>query len=130
METQEREEDSAEDVRSATERARTRASQAIGHVPEIAGNARRRAGQAGERLLGAFSRVRSGARSSLTGLQRLPDSGLRLLAAVSLGFGAGLRLAGARRLATLAGFAPASIFGIAIVSRPSHAQPKPNPARP
>jgi hypothetical protein len=48
----------------------------------------------------------------------MPDSALRLLAAASIGLGAGLRLAGAPRLVTLAGFAPASIFGFAIMSRP------------
>jgi hypothetical protein len=60
----------------------------------------------------------------------MPDSGLRLLAAASLGFGAGLRLAGAPRLATLAGLAPASVFGFAIMSRRAGTLPELHPSRP
>jgi hypothetical protein len=74
--------------------------------------------------------VQSGAENTVTRLQKMPDSALRLLAAASIGLGAGLRLAGAPRLATLAGFAPASILGFAIVSRPSRTHPAPDPARP
>lgn len=126
METQEHGQRSLAGVRSATNRARTKVSEVVARVPEISGNARHRAGQVAERLPGAFGRVRSGAESSVTELQRMPDSRLRMLAAVSIGFGAGLRLAGASRLATFAGFAPASILGFAIISRPRLA---PHPAR-
>ena len=66
----------------------------------------------------------------MTNLQTVPDSGLRLLAAVSVGFGAGLRLAGKTRLAALAGFAPASLFGFAIFSRPRPVHAEPRPVRP
>jgi hypothetical protein len=48
----------------------------------------------------------------------------------SIGLGAGLRLAGAPRLATLAGLAPASIFGFAIMSRPGKAHLEQSPSRP
>ena len=72
-----------------------------------------------DQLPTAFDRVRSGAGSTVTRLQTMPDSGLRLLAAASIGLGAGLRLAGAPRLAILAGFASASVLGFAIVSRPN-----------
>ncbi|MGD0861131.1 MAG: hypothetical protein ABSA21_00025 [Candidatus Limnocylindrales bacterium] len=127
METQNSGQQSVEGVRSLIEQARAEVSEAVGHVPEIAGEARRRAGQIVERLPGAYGRARSGAQSTVTRLQKVPDSGLRLLAAASIGLGAGLRLAGAPRLATLAGFAPASILGFAIVSRPHVA---PHRARP
>jgi len=60
----------------------------------------------------------------------MSDSRLRLLAAASVGFGAGLRLAGASRLATLAGFVPASVLGFAIVSRPDRPVVVPRPTRP
>lgn len=130
METQEKGQESFAGARSAIGRVRTKGSEAIGHVPEAVGQARHRAGQVAERLPGALGRARSGAQSTVTKLQTVPDSGLRLLAATSIGFGAGLRLAGAPRLATLAGFAPASILGFAIVSRPNRVHLEPHPVRP
>jgi hypothetical protein len=66
----------------------------------------------------------------VTRLQTMSNSRLGLLAAASIGFGAGLRLAGAPRLATLAGFAPASILGFAIASRPNPTRAALRPARP
>jgi hypothetical protein len=70
------------------------------------------------------------AQSALARLQTISDARLGLLAAVSIGFSAGLRLAGAPRLAALAGLAPASIVGFAIVSRPSRTRPAPNRTQP
>jgi hypothetical protein len=93
-------------------------------------DARRRAGQVAERVPGALGQVEFGVRSAVTRLQTMPDSGLRLLAVASIGLGAGLRLAGAPRLATLAGLAPASIFGFAIMSRPGKAHLEQSPSRP
>lgn len=130
METQDSEQEWTEGVRSAIEQARTEVSKAVGHVPGIAGQARYRAEQVAGRLPDAFGRVRTRAESTVTRLQTMPDSELGLLAAVSIGLGAGLRLAGASRLATLAGLAPASILGFAIVSRPSRAHLAPLPVRP
>jgi hypothetical protein len=99
-------------VRRAIDAVRTKASAATAHVPEAVGH------------------VREGAQGTMTNLQTVPDSGLRLLAAVSVGFGAGLRLAGKKRLAALAGFAPASVFGLAIFSRPRPVHAEPRPVRP
>ena len=130
METQEHGQESFAAARSAIDRARTKGSEAIGHVPEVADQARHRAGQVADRLPRALGSVRSGAKHTVTRLQTVPNSGLRLLAATSIGFGAGLRLAGAPRLATLAGFAPASILGFAILSRPSRGHLEQHPARP
>lgn len=107
-----------EGARSAMRRGRAEVSGIAGRMSLVAGDARRRADEVAERLPGVIGRVRSGARTGVTGLQRVPDAELSLLAAASIGFGAGLRLAGAPRLATLAGFAPASILGFAIFSRP------------
>ena len=130
IETAEGEHDPLEGLRHGTEQIRTRTSEVAGHVSAIAGGARPRAGRVAEQLPAVFDRLRSGAGRGVTSLQRMPDSGLRLAAAVAVGFGAGLRLAGARRLAALAGFAPASILGFAIVSRPHEARPRSRPARP
>jgi hypothetical protein len=120
----------AKGARAVVGRVRTGLSNAIGHVPGIAGSARKRVGHAAEALPEAVSRAESGARSTVTGLQTMSDSRLRLLAAASIGFGTGLRLAGASRLATVAAFVPASIFGFAIVSRPSRANLKAHPTQP
>lgn len=84
-----------------TDRFRLGAGQVVGHIP------------------GTARLAESGARSGVTRLQTMSDTRLGLLAAASIGFGAGLRLAGAPRLATLAGLAPASILGFAIASRPN-----------
>lgn len=118
METPDNERELVESAQRAAEQAGTDVSEAIGHVPGIVGRARSRAEQLAERFPEAFGRVQSGAQSTVTRLQTMPDSELRLLAAASLGLGAGLRIAGAPRLAMLAGFAPAAILGFAIVSRP------------
>ena len=75
METQDGEQESFEGARAAIDQARTEMSRAIGHVPEIAGEARDRAGQVADRLPGAFDRVRSGAESTVTSLQTMPDFG-------------------------------------------------------
>ncbi|HEY1169510.1 MAG TPA: hypothetical protein VGE81_11125 [Candidatus Limnocylindrales bacterium] len=129
LETQDSGQELDEGVRGRIDQARTAVSETMGHVPEIAGKARHGAEQVADRLPGAFVRVQSGAQSTVTRLQTMPDSALRLLAAASVGFGAGLRLAGAPRLAALAGFAPAPILGFAIFSRPSRARPAPHGAR-
>ena len=87
-------------------------------------------GQVVLRLPETAAMARSGAQNTVTRLQTLSDSRLGLLAAASIGLGTGLRLAGAPRLATLAGFAPASILGFAIASRPIPPRPAPSAARP
>jgi hypothetical protein len=120
----------AKGVRAAIGRTRARLSNAIGRLPGIASSARKRAGQATASLPAAMGRAETGVRGTVTNLQTMSDSRLRLLAATSIGFGAGLRLAGRSRLATLAGFVPASVFGFAIVSRPSKAHPATTPTQP
>jgi hypothetical protein len=130
METQDGGREFSEGVHGLADQAESEAPEAAGHVREMADGARRRAGEVADRLPGAFSHVRAGAENAVTRLQTLPDSGLRLLAAVSLGLGAGLRLAGAPRLVTLTALAPASVLGFAIVSRPSKTLPELHPSRP
>jgi hypothetical protein len=128
METYDNEREPAEGVRSKIERARTTASEAIRRVPAMAGKTRdgveQVAEQVTERFPGTLAQAQKDAQGAMTRLQTVPDSGLRLLAAASIGLGTGLRLAGAPRLVTLAGFAPAPILGYAILSRPHPARPK------
>ncbi|MGZ6265346.1 MAG: hypothetical protein ACXWN4_00380 [Candidatus Limnocylindrales bacterium] len=82
------------------------------------------------RLPETWGHVWAGAKGALANLQTVPDSGLRFLAGVSIGIGAGLRLGGRKRLAALAGFVPASIFGFAIMSRPHPTNLETKPVRP
>jgi hypothetical protein len=130
MDYQEQEHVSFGRARSAVARVRATAAAAIGHVPGAVNNARHRVGGVADRLPGTLGHVRAGAQSTVTNLQTVPDSGLRLMAAGAVGLGAGLRLAGKTRLAALAGFVPASVFGFAIMSRPRPARSEPKPVRP
>jgi len=124
MDTYDSELELNEGVRGKIARARNSASRAMAQLPALAGKTRAGAVQVADHLPGAFAQAGKGARGAVTKLQTMPDSGLRLLAAGSVGLGTGLRLAGAPRLVTLAGFAPASVFGFAILSRPHPAPSK------
>ena len=71
------------------------------------------------RVPAALRVTRAGVDGTTAALQTLPDSTLRWIAATSVGFGAGLRLAGAPRLVSAAGAAPALIVGVVIALRPT-----------
>jgi hypothetical protein len=75
------------------------------------------ADQVGTRLPDIASAGAEGAAESVKMLQELSDPRLKLLVAFSLGAGAGLWMAGAPRLVTLAALSPALVAGIAIASR-------------
>ncbi len=87
-------------VSVAARKARTGATIVIVHVP------------------GTIHATWAGALGTTSALQTLPDPTLRLLAAGSVGLGAGFFLAGAPRLVVAAGVAPALILGAAIIARP------------
>jgi hypothetical protein len=87
-----------------------------GAAAALAG-ARATADEVGTRLPSIASAGAEGAAESVRMLQELPDPRLELLAAFSLGIGAGLWLAGAPRLVTLAALSPALLVGVAIASR-------------
>ena len=89
-----------------------------GRVSGALGFARTSASTLMERVPGTVRATRAGARRTTSALQRLPDSTLGWLTAVSVGLTAGLKLAGAPRLVTAAGAAPALIIGAAIALRP------------
>lgn len=72
-----------------------------------------------ERMPGAARATGAGMRGTTSALQHLPDSKLRWLAAGSIGLAAGFQLAGAPRLARMAGVAPALFMGAAMASRPT-----------
>jgi hypothetical protein len=79
--------------------------------------ARATADEVGTRLPGITSAGAEGAAGSVRMLQELSDPRLQLLMAFSLGVGAGLWMAGAPRLVTLAALSPALVAGVAIASR-------------
>ena len=87
-----------------------------GAAAAVAG-ARVVADEVGTRLPGIASAGAEGAAESVKMLQELSDPRLKLLVAFSLGVGAGLWMAGAPRLITLAALSPALVAGIAIASR-------------
>ena len=66
---------------------------------------------------GTARAARTGVRRTTIALQRLPDSKLRWLTASSVGLATGFKLAGAPRLVTAAGAAPALFMGAAIALR-------------
>jgi len=78
-----------------------------------------------ERTPGTMQATRAGAHALTVALQTLPDSTLRWLAAGSVGFGAGLYLAGAPRVVTAAGVAPALAIAAAIALRPIESKTAP-----
>jgi hypothetical protein len=87
-----------------------------GAAAAVAG-ARVVADEVGTRLPGIASAGAEGAAESVKMLQELSDPRLKLLVAFSLGVGAGLWMAGAPRLVTLAALSPALVAGVAIASR-------------
>jgi hypothetical protein len=87
-----------------------------GAAAALAG-ARATADEVGTRLPGIASAGAEGAAESVKMLQELSDPRLQLLMAFSLGVGAGLWMAGAPRLVTLAALSPALVAGVAIASR-------------
>jgi hypothetical protein len=87
-----------------------------GAATALAG-ARATADEVGTRLPGIASAGAEGAAESVKMLQELSDPRLQLLMAFSLGVGAGLWMAGAPRLVTLAALSPALVAGVAIASR-------------
>lgn len=72
-----------------------------------------------ERVPGTMNAARAGVLTTTSALQKLPDSTLRSLAASSAGLGAGLYIAGKRRLAVAAGVAPALVMSAVIALRPT-----------
>ncbi len=90
-----------------------------GRVAGAIGTVRRSTERLIARTPAALRAARVGVDGTTAALQTLPDSTLRWIAATSVGLGAGLRLAGAPRLVSAAGAAPALIVGAAIALRPT-----------
>jgi hypothetical protein len=105
-------------VRKAVGRVGATGSKVVGRVGGWAGSAGRNGSHVAVRFPETWGSFRSGAESTVTNLQKVPDSELGYLAAASVGLGAGLGIAGAPRLASFAGFGCAAVLGFAMISRP------------
>jgi uncharacterized protein YjbJ (UPF0337 family) len=107
----------SEDVPSSDLEMPTRKTRVVQGAKDAVGLARTSVGTVIERVPGTARATRAGARRTTSALQRLPDSTLRWLTASSVGLAAGLKIAGAPRLVTAAGAAPALVMGAAIALR-------------
>jgi hypothetical protein len=83
---------------------------------EVVGVMRDTAGEVGERLPDMIQTVRAGAVDGARMMQSWPDPTQRMVAAVSLGLGVGMTLAGAPRLIIAATLVPAMVVATAIVT--------------
>jgi hypothetical protein len=98
--------------------ARNGVANLLGRVPGTIKTTQAGAANLLARVPGTIKTTQAGALATTTALQQLPDSTLQSLAASSAGLGAGLYLAGRRRLAVAAGVIPALIVSVAIAVRP------------
>lgn len=105
-------------VSGSAKAARNGAANLVGRVPGTIRMTQAGAANLLARVPGTIRTTQAGALATTTALQQLPDSTLQSLAASSAGLGAGLYLAGRRRLAVAAGVIPALIVSVAIAVRP------------
>ncbi len=112
-------EERPEDGQSTEPETPTRKARVARSAKDAVGFARTSVGTIVGRVPGTARATRAGVRRTTTALQRLPDSKLRWLTATSVGLAAGFKLAGAPRLVTAAGAAPALLMGAAIALRPT-----------
>jgi len=103
---------------AAAHRLRKHLAGAARRASSAIGTARASAATLISKVPGTIDATRAGALTTTSALQTLPDPTLRWLAATSVGLGAGLHLAGAPRLVSAAGVAPALMIGAALLLRP------------
>jgi hypothetical protein len=108
---------SSEASRTVVDAAAEFATKAQDGAAAALAGARATADEVWTRLPGIATAGAEGAAESVRMLQELSDPRLELLAAFSLGVGAGLWMAGAPRLVTLAALSPALLVGVAIALR-------------
>ncbi len=112
-----------EQSRSSVSQIRLAVGDAIDRVPDVLEAARSGVEQVAEQMPAAVERTRVGAQRTTTSLQAMPATTLRLIAGVSIGLAAGLTLAGAPRLVSLAALVPAIFVGGAEATRQGTHQP-------
>ena len=106
-----------DETRSAAGQIRDAVGDAMDRVPDVLEAARSGVGQVADQMPAAVERTRVGAVRTTMTLQGMPDTTLRLIAGASIGLAAGLTLAGAPRLVSLAALVPALFAGGAEATR-------------
>ena len=112
-----------DETRSTAGQIRDAVGDAMDRVPDVLEAARSGVGQVTDQMPAAVERTRVGAVRTTTTLQGMPDTTLRLIAGASIGLAAGLTLAGAPRLVSLAALVPAIFVGGAEATRQGTRQP-------
>jgi hypothetical protein len=122
-ETKEHAKDAAHVARDAASGAadhvRAGTATAADAVPEVISKIRTGVEEVADRLPDALEAARTGAAATAGTLREMPEPTLRVLAALSVGMGIGLYVAGAPRLVTMAAFAPAVMAGLTVAMSPS-----------
>ena len=111
------------ETRSAAGQIRDAVGGAMDRGPARLEAARGGVEQVAEAMPAAVERTRVGAVRTTTTLQGMPDTTLRLIAGASIGLAAGLTLAGAPRLISMAALVPALFVGGAEATRQGRRQP-------
>jgi hypothetical protein len=109
--------DGAPDMPGAN-RLRTGAAAAAEAIPEAMHRIRGTVDTVAERLPDAVATARTTARETADSIRGLPEPTRRSLAALSIGLGIGLALAGAPRLLTMAALAPALVAAMVATVEP------------
>jgi len=90
------------------------AQAAVEQAPAVLRALRSGIDEMADRLPGAASAVQAGAAATSESIRTMPEPGLRLLAALSVGMGIGLYAAGAPRVATLVAITPAIVAAVVL----------------
>jgi hypothetical protein len=98
----------------AADHVRAAAASAADAAPEVISKIRTGVDEVADRLPDALEAARSGAVATADTLREMPEPTLRVLAALSIGMGVGLYVAGAPRLVTMTAFAPAVLAGLTV----------------
>jgi len=106
----------------AADQVRAGAATAAEAVPEVVSMLRGGVDGVAERLPDALDAARTGATATRDSLREMSPPTLRVLAALSIGMGVGLYIAGAPRLVTFAAFTPALLAGLTVLVNESDAR--------
>jgi hypothetical protein len=108
----------------AADQVRSGVAGAADAVPNVLSMIRSGVDGVTEKLPDALEAARTGAAATADSLRDMPLPTLRILAALSVGMGVGLYVAGAPRLVTIAAFAPALLAGLAVTVNEPRARSK------
>jgi hypothetical protein len=102
----------ARSIRNGVDDATSKAHDAAEAAPEVIERLRETVEVVADRIPDALETARKGALATAGSLRAMPQPTLQMMAALSLGMGLGLYVAGAPRLLTVVAFSPALLVGI------------------